>query len=766
MKKINIISSVLFVCCLSLLGCQESALVDTSESTPTTPIDITSPTEPSDAVPIDPTAPAEPTDPTAPIEPKARKPNILLIISDDQGLDSSAQYSLTSNSPNTPVLNALASGGLVFDNAWATPACTTTRSSIITGKHGVKTSVLAIGDVLPESETVLHKYLSDNPKTSDYESALIGKWHLGGGNPSASEPNDRGIPYYAGILAGSLSDYSDWDVTEQGATTVTTQYSTSKLTDMAVSWVGQQDEKPWFLWLAYNAPHTPFHLPPQNLQTTSLSGDAANITANPRAYYLAAIEAMDTEIGRLLDSMPTAVRENTIVMFVGDNGSPSRVRDQSVYAGATKGSLREGGLSVPMIVSGKGVTRAGQREDALIGITDFFATVADLAGAEIEQINDSVSFKPLLTVANQSHRNQVFVEFNDGTNSGYAIKNTQYKYMKYADGSEFLYDLSTDSTESNNLIGSGANAAQVAAGLEALAEEIRGETGDISIPPGTTDITNAVLTQRTASCADYVKKYSSTVNDIGNGTTFNGAVEVTTSGTGSSAKCVITSNGIPNHDFNDAGVAFRSNVASQSYEYEIPLTPSFAPAITPLQVGKDRGVMLNGVKIELLAAACHGVDDERTGCGNGHEWRFDPLFAINGFRMDNHNAHTQPDGSYHYHGSPKALFSESAVESPLVGFASDGFPIFGTWFTDTNNVVREAVSSYRLKSGDRPSANGAPGGSYDGTFRDDYEYVNGLGDLDECNGMILDGVYGYYVTESFPYLMGCFKGTLDETFIN
>jgi len=208
--------------------------------------------------------------------------------------ESEAVSTETTNTGTTstgPVLDALASSGLVFDNAWATPGCTTTRSSIITGKHGIKTGVLAIGDSLPASEITLHKYLADNSKTSDYQSALIGKWHLGGGNPSPSEPNDRGIPYYAGILSGSLSDYSDWNVTEQGVTSATTDYSTSKLTDMAVSWVGAQADKPWFLWLAYNAPHTPFHLPPADLQTTSLSADSADIDANPRAYYLAAIEA-------------------------------------------------------------------------------------------------------------------------------------------------------------------------------------------------------------------------------------------------------------------------------------------------------------------------------------------------------------------------------------------------------------------------------------------------------------------------------------------
>ena len=743
----KIINGVLLMCSLSLVACGESTVVSNTDTTTATGTTTTETATPETTIP----------------ETASSRPNILLIISDDQGLDSSAQYNLTANPPNTPVLDSLASSGLVFDNAWATPGCTTTRSSIITGKHGIKTSVIAIGDALPATETVLHKYLAENDNTSDYASAIIGKWHLGGSTTSASEPNDFGVPYYAGILKGSLSDYSDWEVTEQGVITNTTDYSTSKLTDMAVDWVGNQADKPWFLWLAYNAPHSPFHLPPANLHSSNLSGDASDIDANPRAYYLAAIEAMDTEIGRLLNSMPTAVRENTIVMYVGDNGTPSLVRDQAVFSNRTKGQLNEGGLRVPMIVSGAGVTREGQREDALIGITDFFATVADLAGAEVAQVNDSVSFKPMLSEANLSHRNQVLVEFDDGNNSGYAIKNTQYKYLQYADGSEFLYDLSADPNEANNLIGSGDSATQTAQNLKAIADEIRGQSGGSNSSTEVVDITNAILTKRTSSCADYVNKYSSVANDIGNGTTFNGSVEIAMSGSGSTGKCTITSNGIPNHDFNNGGLAFPNNVSSQSYQYEIPLTPTFAGSNTQLLIGTDNGIMLNGAKIDILAAACYGVGNEKTGCGNGYDWRFDPLHAENGFRLDNHNAHTQPNGSYHYHGNPNALFADSQVESPLIGFAADGFPIFGSWFTEGSNV-KKAESSYQLKNGNRPTTNGAPGGVYDGSYRDDYEYVSGLGDLDECNGMSLNGVYGYYVTEGYPYLMGCLKGTIDPSF--
>lgn len=109
------------------------------------------------------------------------------------------------------------------------------------------------------------------------------------------------------------------------------------------------------------------------------------------------------------------------------------------------------------------------------------------------------------------------------------------------------------------------------------------------------------------------------------------------------------------------------------------------------------------------------------------------------------------------------FYSNTNIVSPVIGFAADGFPVFGSYFNDGGSV-RKALSSYQLKTGARPTNVGDPGGSYDDTYRDDYEYINGLGDLDECKGMTVNSVYGYYVTESYPWVMACIKGTFDTSF--
>jgi len=275
------------------------------------------------------------------------------------------------------------------------------------------------------------------------------------------------------------------------------------------------------------------------------------------------------------------------------------------------------------------------------------------------------------------------------------------------------------------------------------------------------DLTNAILVNRSANCADYAASYESQVLDVNNNRSFSGSLQIDVGDN----SCTFTTNAIPNHDLNDGDASFPNDVAAQNVQYVVSVTPAIADASTPLSLTMDNAILLNGVKVDILAAGCFGVGDGRVGCNNPEQpWRFDPLFAANGFRVDSHNAHTQPDGTYHYHGVPNALFHDSpTMVSAVVGFAADGFPIFGSYFDDAG-VVRKARSSYRLKTVDRPTGDGNPGGTPDGAYRDDYEHIDGLGDLDECNGMIVNGDYGYYMTDEYPYVLGCFSGTPDSSF--
>ncbi|MFC3122724.1 YHYH protein [Agaribacter flavus] len=686
-----------------------------------------------------------------------KQPNILLIISDDQGLDASAQYSFSDDLPHTPTLNVLANNGLVFDNAWATPSCTTTRATIITGKYGINSGVTYTPAVLSDEHQSIQSYLAENPNTENYSSAVFGKWHLGGGGNNselAEHPATMGIHHFAGNL-GNIDDYYNWELTVNGETQTSDEYHTSKITDLAIEWIAEQNS-PWFAWLAYSAPHSPFHLPPSDLHERTLSGDSTDINDNRRAYYLAAIEAMDTEIGRLLDTLDEQARENTLIIYIGDNGTPSRIIDTSSFASDHgKGSLYQGGIAVPLIVSGAGVDRINEREDALVTATDLFATLAQAAGADRSTIHDSLSFYNLLSDNTSTTANQIFTEFESASVTGIAVRNSTHKLIQLNDGSEAFYALTENFSEQDNLINNAQYSAQIEQ-LREYASSINGNTLNKAI-----DITNAILTNGSGNCADYIAQYTSTVNDVGRDAVFMGDLEITLDNN----KCIFTTNAIPNHDFNDGGNAFPNNVSEQNDRFEITISPQKSTTPTALSLSIDNAILLNGVKVDLLAAGCFGVGDGKIGCNDmSTPWRYDPMHPESGFRVDSHNAHAQPDGTYHYHGSPFALFADNSNEvSPVIGFAADGFPIYGSYIED-NGQIRKVQSSYRLKSGTRPNGEGEPGGNYNGLFRDDYEYLEGAGDLDACNGMTVDGVYAYYITDDYPYVLACFTGEPDLSF--
>ncbi|MDH7447781.1 sulfatase-like hydrolase/transferase [Aquimarina sp. 2201CG14-23] len=403
--------------------------------------------------------------------PETSQPNILLIIADDMGLDATPGFSEGIIKPNMPNLESFIANGVRFNNLWSAPTCSPTRATILTGKYGVQTGVLAVGDEISTAETSLQSYLNDN--TSDaYSHAIIGKWHL---SNDPMSPSNMGIDYYAGVLGGGVQSYWNWNLTENGVNTTSTTYTTTKFTDLAIDWVDAQ-EKPWFLWLAFNAPHTPFHLPPTALHSQGdLPTDQASIDANPTPYYMAAIEAMDSEIGRLLSSFSEEERANTVIIFIGDNGTPNQVAQSPYNSNRVKGSLYQGGVNVPMIVSGYGVDRSNQVEQGMINTTDLFATIADIANSGTTSVHNSVSFKPLLVDTSAEKRAFIYSEIDGQNNNGYAIRNETYKLIVFNDRTERMYHLIEDPYESTNLLnGTLSNTESIAkSDLEQKALEIR-----------------------------------------------------------------------------------------------------------------------------------------------------------------------------------------------------------------------------------------------------------------------------------------------------
>ena len=373
-------------------------------------------------------------------------PNVLLIIADDMGLDASPGYNVGTLKPNMPNLQSLINSGITFNNVWSNPVCSPTRSTILTGKYGYRTNVLDAGDNLSIQETSIQTYINAN-SGNEYSDAVIGKWHLG--PPTQPyHPNNMGVGFFSGMTQSGVESYYNWQHTENGQVSTSNEYTTSKLTDDAITWINDQ-EQPWFLWLAYNAPHTPFHAPPSDLHYQgSLPEDQTSIDANPLPYYLAAIEAIDSEMGRIFNSISSEDLENTVIIFLGDNGTPGQVAQQ-YHSQRVKGSLYKGGINVPMIISGKGVNRINAQEDALISTADLFATISELCGISTDEIHDSISFKDLLNSSGGNDRSYIYSELG---NNYFAIRNSTHKYMSFEDGSEALYNLEANPFEMPNLL--------------------------------------------------------------------------------------------------------------------------------------------------------------------------------------------------------------------------------------------------------------------------------------------------------------------------
>ena len=235
-------------------------------------------------------------------------------------------------------------------------------------------------------------------------------------------------------------------------------------------------------------------------------------------------------------------------------------------------------------------------------------------------------------------------------------------------------------------------------------------------------------------------------------------------------KRIIKSNGIPDHEIGRFPNRGNPNgIQAQNYHYEVALKPQVAVDATVLN-RQPFGIALNGVLFDPGTAEFFQRD-------RNSEWNYEALSGAVKLGLDENHAHVQPNGAYHYHGLPTKLFealSGGKKAMTLVGWAADGFPIYGLYGTkdplDAGSEIIELKSSYQIKEGSRPSGRDSPGGDYDGSFTIDYEYVPSSGNLDECGGRFgvtpefAAGTYYYVLTEDYPFIPRMFKGEPDESF--
>ena len=310
------------------------------------------------------------------------------------------------------------------------------------------------------NEYMLPEALKD--LATPYSTGAFGKWHLGtSANGLARHPNLAGFDHFSGYLFGGPGSYFAWHHVVNGELSESRGYADQRTVDDAADWINARGAEAWFAWVSFANPHTPIHLPPTEL----LPSDAGNLDPdavsndNTQPYFLAQVEAVDTLIGQLLGRIPQDVLDETYVIFLSDNGTvewddPPSPRDRN----KVKGTPYEGGVNVPLIVTGPGI-RAGQEKRVLGHAVDLFATIIELAGGDAAELApaetrlDSVSLKNVLLEADAAGpRSWAFAEQALGPSSHDLIRNEAYKLIVdlNSDAEEF-YHLASDPHEINPL---------------------------------------------------------------------------------------------------------------------------------------------------------------------------------------------------------------------------------------------------------------------------------------------------------------------------
>lgn len=397
----------------------------------------------------------------------AERPNVVVILADDLGF---ADYSAAgTRDVRTPNIDRLFAEGMQFPNFRANSCvCSPTRAALLSGRYPDRVGVPGV--IREEEPDNSWGYLAPGVpllpmllKKNGYHSALIGKWHLGTSAPNT--PNERGFDLFHGFLGDMMDDY--WSHLRHGHNFMRYNSETIKpeghATDLFTGWACDyvaeraRSQQPFFLYLAYNAPHDPLQPPPDWLERVRKREPGMG---EKRAKLVALIEHMDAGIGRLLDTLAQhKLAGNTLVFFTSDNGGllPSGANNGPWRSGKTH--MYEGGLRVPAVARWPGKIQPESRSDHRLLTMDLFPTICEAAGVVPPEGLDARSFLPTLlrkTPAEEAARHLYFVRREGGPQySGKTIEALIFGEWKLLQDSPFapleLYNLRIDPQETQNV---------------------------------------------------------------------------------------------------------------------------------------------------------------------------------------------------------------------------------------------------------------------------------------------------------------------------
>jgi len=283
--------------------------------------------------------------------------------------------------------------------------------------------------------------------------AAFGKWHLSASDNGGDEhPTLAGFSHFSGAMGGEVLDYERWEQVVDGQAEAATGYVTTRTVNDAAHWIEQQ-RGPWLATVSFHAPHTPIHVPPVALHSQEGCVEEG-INEDPVPCFLAMVESMDRELGRLVEGL----HPDTIIVYLGDNGSLDSVDQGAWPEGHAKSTLYLGASWVPLVIVAPGLASPGRRDD-LVDIVDLFPTLLELAGADLgaaldpERPIDGQSLLPVLADPAQAHprRFQLAEWFGPRAAalvSGQAITDGRLKRIRFRSGEEQLFDIEADPAES------------------------------------------------------------------------------------------------------------------------------------------------------------------------------------------------------------------------------------------------------------------------------------------------------------------------------
>jgi arylsulfatase A-like enzyme len=396
---------------------------------------------------------------TASLTKRERSPNVILIMTDDQGW---GDLGIHGNSTiETPHLDAFAKESARFDRFYVSPLCAPTRASLLTGRYHLRTGTVSVSkglEIMDAEETTFAELF----KSNGYQTGIFGKWHNGQHFPH--HPNNQGFDTFFGFCGGHLSNYFDTKLEHNGKMETTKGFITDVLTNAALDFIGKNKDRSFFCYIPYNAPHSPHQTPDiyfKKYKNKGLNDELASIYGM--------VENVDDNVGKVLNYLKiNQLEDNTIVVFLTDNG-PNGVRFNGDMKG-TKSSVHEGGIRVPFFMRWKNKIIANKIIETPAAHIDIYPTLLELCGLKsiTTKPQDGISLAQLILKDKPIAERYLFTHVNFSTTpvltTPASMRSQQYRLVMEK-GQVELYDLAQDPSEKEN----------IAAQNQAVVQKLRAE---------------------------------------------------------------------------------------------------------------------------------------------------------------------------------------------------------------------------------------------------------------------------------------------------